>query len=77
MATDNIIPMRAKSDALIIAERMIAESMARDSERSEKLLREMRRLLGFARDIFPVDVETADAFAARAANKLALAICTR
>lgn len=71
---DNIIHLRGKSEALIIAERMIAESMARDSERSEKLLREMRRLLGFATQAFPVNVELADAFAARAANKLALAI---
>ncbi len=45
------------------------------SAQSERLMREVRALLSFARDCeLSGAIETADAFGARAANKLAAAI---
>lgn len=44
------------------------------SVRAEAGMREVRKLLGYARDVFPIDRECADAFGARAANKLAAVI---
>lgn len=38
---------------------------------SESLMRQVRELLEYARQVFPVNVELADAFGAKAANKLA------
>ena len=50
------------------------ESPQQREVRRERLLRQMRLLLEFARRAYPIDRETARAFEARAANKLALAI---
>ena len=48
---------------------VIEASMRRDAEQSERLLREVRTLLGYAREVGAIDRETAGAFVARAANK--------
>lgn len=49
-------------------------STPRFDPRAESQLREVRRLLGFAKDVWPLDLEVADSFVARAANRLAAAI---
>lgn len=74
----NIVTLYGLRDANLAAFRsaadLVAANMDRESERSESLMREARRLLGYANRVWPIDLETADAFVARAANKVALSL---